>query len=417
MRAAAACSTAAANDGLERGELLQRIGVTGAFGFLGANFVSALIDARAARAPGARGARGASDYGITAFASRTVSNPLFNARDVAVESLDILDSEDLRRKFAGLDRVVHFAGRVDYRARAKRSVWDIDVLGTKAVFEAALAAGVSKVLYVSSISALGAACTHGAGAVLRDEGSSPYGDPLWPGSFASSADALAAVDASAAGDYGFLRGVRVAYFDAKLAGWELAKRYSREKGLAIVTIFPGTAVGGGDLHYAISALVDNVWEGRLRLSFEGSTSFMDARDLATGAILALTRGRPGEGYVIAGRDEDNLSYVDFQDLVASLAAREGRRAKRHPAVPPKGLLLGLARAAELALPKGSFNPAFVLAGSVHNVCSSAKARSELGYDPSTSLEPAILECRRFSEATRLARRTPRSTPAPMGHKG
>lgn len=360
---------------------MKRIGVTGAFGFLGANFVARLLD---------------EGWEIVAFASRTRANPLFDNRRVEIQDLDVLDRPGMARKFAALDAVAHFAGRVDYRPSAKRSVWDTDVLGTMRAFDAALAAGVPRLLYVSSICALGG----GIPGRLADEASVPYGDPSWPTSFASPAEALAAVAASAAGDYGFLRKVRVAYLDAKLAGWELAKSYYRERSLPVVTIFPGTAVGPGDLHFALSKLVDNVWEGRLRLSFQGSTAFMDARDLALGAALALQKGRLGEGYVIAGRDEDNLGYVEFQDLVASLARKEGRRAQRNPRVPPLKLLLALAGASELLMPDGDLTRSFVLSGAVRNICSSAKARAELGYEPASSLEPAILACRKFSEGIR-----------------
>jgi dihydroflavonol-4-reductase len=375
---------------------MKRIGVTGAFGFLGANFVSALLEGRRQL----RFSRG--DVRIVAFASRTRSNPLFDPSDVSVESLDILDYEDMVRKFSGLDAVAHFAGRVDYRSASRRAVWDTDVLGTKNVFDAALAAGVSKVLYVSSICALGAATTGRP----ADESCSPYGDPSWPISFSSSAEALAAVDASLAGDYRFVRGMKVAYLDSKLAGWELAKQYAREKGLPVVTIFPGTAVGAGDLHFAISKLVNNVWEGRLRLSFEGATSFVAARDLASGAVLALTKGRIGEGYVLGGRDEHNLGYIQFQDLIAKLARSELWFARRKPPALPRGLLLAIASVAELALPNGSLSRAFVLSGSLRNVCTSAKARAELGYEPARSLEPAVLECRRFTEARRASAKAP-----------
>ncbi len=366
---------------------MKKIGVTGAFGFLGANFVAALLE---------------EGYEVTAFASRTRSNPLFDPAAVTVEELDLLEGEGLARKFEGLDAVANFAGRVDYRPALMRSVWDADVLGAKAVFDAALAAGVRRVLNVSSICALGAGPSGG----LADEGCAPYGDPCWPISFASAEEALAAARASAAGDYGFLRGMRVAYLDAKLAGWELAKLYAREKGLDLVTIFPGTAVGAGDLHFAISKLVDNVWEGRLRLSFEGSTSFVAAKDLAKGAVLALKAGRAGEGYVLGGRDEHNLSYVEFQDMVAALARAELWFAQRRPAVLPLGLLLALASVAESFMPNGSLTRSFVLSGSLRNSCSSAKAFRELGYRPAASLEPAILECRRFMEAGRAYAKKP-----------
>jgi nucleoside-diphosphate-sugar epimerase len=69
---------------------------------------------------------------------------------------------------------------------------------------------------------------------------------------------------------------------------------------------------------------------------------------------------------------------------------------------PRCLLLALAAAAERAMPNGSLTRAFVLSGSLRNICSSARARAELGYEPGMSLETAILECRRFGEERREA---------------
>jgi dihydroflavonol-4-reductase len=382
---------------------MARIGVTGAFGFLGANFMKALLE------EGDELGFPAGSTRIVAFASKTRDNPLLDKpglrarfrESVSVESLDILDREDMARKFAGLDAVVHFAGLVDYRLSMKRRVWDTDVLGAKAVFDAALAAGLQKVLYVSSICVLGSGFGTGATGAERfcDEESPSYGDPRWPVSFASPEEALAAVEASLEGDYRFLDRSRIAYFDAKLAGWELAKQYARERGLPVVTVFPGTAVGAGDIHHAITTLVDLVWEGKLRLSFNGATSFVTARDFAKGAVLALGKGRIGEGYILSGREEHNLSYVEFQDLVASLARAEQWFAQRRPPVLPVSFLLALATLAESILPGTHLTRAFVLSGNLLSLpCSSAKACAELGYAPSSSIVPAIVECRRFAEA-------------------
>jgi nucleoside-diphosphate-sugar epimerase len=323
-----------------------------------------------------------------------------------VESLDVLDSGDMARKFAGLDALAHFAGRVDYSVRAKRAVWDANVLGTKRVLDAAIEAGLGRVLYVSSICVLGTETQGEPG--LLNESDSPYADNGSLNSFASPTEALDAVDRSSRGDYSFLREVRIAYFDSKLAAWELAKTYARERGQDIVTVFPGTAVGPGDLHYAISRLVDGVWDGSLGSSLEGATSFVDSRDFARGAVLAMGRGRGGESYVISGRDEDNLSYGEFMSLVARVARDNGGRPRarkpraRAPRAVPGGLALAAAAVAELVVPGAGLSRALVLSGTVRNVCSSSKARAELGYEPGPDLESAILECRRFSEALRDA---------------
>ena len=163
----------------------------------------------------------------------------------------------MARKFSGLDAVVHFAGRVDYRPACKRAVWDCDVLGAKRVFDAVLEAGVPK----SSTYPRSAPSGSGIAGRLADEASTPYGDPSWPIVLLVAAEALAAVEASDAGDYRFLDRVRVAYFDAKLAGWELGQGLrAATADLPVVTIFPARLVRGTSIT-SISQLVDKVWEG------------------------------------------------------------------------------------------------------------------------------------------------------------
>ena len=48
---------------------------------------------------------------------------------------------------------------------------------------------------------------------------------------------------------------------------------------------------------------------------------------------------------------------------------------------PRPILLGIAAVAERIAPRGSLTRSFVVSGSLRNVCSSAKARVELGYAP------------------------------------
>jgi dihydroflavonol-4-reductase len=380
----------------------MRIGVTGAFGFLGANFVAGLLARESCASGGsAREARARRGSGIVAFASRTRSNPLFDPEKVEVENLDVLDYEGMARAFEGFDVVAHFAGKVDFREKAKRAVWDADAIGAKRVFDAALAAGVGRVLYLSSINVLG----EPAPGALADEAGTPYGKPHCPTAFASPEAALEARERSLAGDYRFLDEVGVAYADAKLAAWELAKLYAKERGLPVVTVFPGTAVGAGDLHYAISALVDGVWDGKLGLCFDGATSFVRARDFAAGALLALERGATGESYVLSGRDEHNLSYSDFMELIGRIAREEGGRGIGRPLVLPRGLALAAAAAAERLAPKLGLMSALVRSGTFRNVCTSAKARAELGYEPGPDLAGAIAECRRFGGTAREPHRT------------
>ena len=121
----------------ESGEAMMRIGVTGAFGFLGANFIAAL------QARDRRTFFGGEEVEIVAFASRARSNPLFDASAVAIESLDILDRGGLQGKIRRPRRRGPFRreGRLSI-LREEGGLGGGTRWGSKRVFDAVLAAGV-----------------------------------------------------------------------------------------------------------------------------------------------------------------------------------------------------------------------------------------------------------------------------------
>ena len=207
--------------------------------------------------------------------------------------------------------------------------------------------------------------------------------------------------ASLDGDWTFLRRVRVPYFDAKLAAWELAQEYRRRRGLPVVCVFPGTAVGAGDTGMAIGGLVDRVVAGRLRLTLPGTTSFVAATDAARGIWLAARHGRPGASYLISGRERDNLSYADFMGVVARVARQRFDRPcpDRFVAMPAEPARL-VARLAEAVAPGSPLTLGLVLSGSVEHRFTSRRAGRELGYHPRQSLEDAVAECIEFNRRLR-----------------
>jgi dihydroflavonol-4-reductase len=363
----------------------MKICVTGAYGFLGANIVAEALQ------------RG---YDVRALYARNRVNPLFNPADVEALPLDITDPGSVKRATRACDAVIHMAGVVDFRRSKRKWVWDVNVLGTKHLFEACLRNDVSRVVDASSIAALGTVQGHG----LADERSAnPYTEDN-PSAFKSPAETASAIQASESGDYRFLARSRLTYFDAKLAAHELAKDYRLHRALPVITVFPGTAVGAGDIHASISQLIDSVWEGRLSLTYPGGSCFMDAGDFARGAISALERGRLGEGYILAGKDGDSMSYAAFMRLIARVAAQDaGRREGRGgPLVLPKPIALGASIAAELLVPGLGLSYGLALSACHRHAYTSAKAREEIGYEPVTPLIDSIRSCRAFSES--LAKR-------------
>ena len=359
----------------------MRIGVTGSAGFLGANLLRRL---HAARPTGAE---------LLPFHSTRTGNPLTEGLRLPSTHLDVTCRREVFERTRGLDVLFHLAGAVDYSKRNLRRTWDINVAGARNVFDAALANKIGRVVYVSSICILGAAAAPGA---LADETSDPYAGGGNPISFRDREQALQAVRASEGGDYGFLDGIRVPYFDSKLAAYELALEYRRRYGLPIVIVFPGTVVGAGDTSNSIMRLVSMVYRGRLRFTLPGGTSFSAALDISEGLRLAWLRGRDGEGYIVTGPSEDNLSYGGFMSRVALVSRREyARRVPSRFFRLPAAASRMAAQALQAVLPGAPLSEGLVLSGCLTQRFGHAKATRELGYEPRVNLDIAIRECIEF----------------------
>src|SRR3954469_19634985 len=70
---------------------------------------------------------------------------------------DVTDRDSVRRAMQGIDRVFHVAGTTSMRTRDRNRVFQVNVEGTRNVFEEALRADVGRAVLTSSSSAVGAA--------------------------------------------------------------------------------------------------------------------------------------------------------------------------------------------------------------------------------------------------------------------
>ncbi len=356
----------------------MRAGITGSVGFLGANLVSYLYGLRR------------DDLEVMPFFSNRRSNPLTEHLDPPYEHLDVTSKQEVIEKTQDLDVLFHLAGMVDYSRKNARKTWAVNVLGTKNIFDAVLRNNIQKLIYVSSINILG---TAGADPFLADESNSIYDSARNPISFHSRKQALEAVEASLRRDYRFLRHSRVSYFDSKLAAYELAVDYHRKFDLPVVVVFPGTAVGRGDVGISITKLVSLVFSGKLKFTLPGCTSFVSAEDVSEGIWLSYLHGKPGQSYIITGNEEDNLHYKEFMKRVAKVARTQYNRAVSESFVAvPAVVCYTLAGVLRLLSVDGELSEGLILSGSATHRFSHAKAGRELGYHPKVSLEHSIKAC-------------------------
>lgn len=303
--------------------------VTGATGYLGVDLVRVL------RAQG---------RDVRALARSDAGAARLDGLGTEVVRGDVTVPDSLGPAVAGVSRVFHLAGVVAHRAREDDRLRSVNVDGARNTLAACRAAGVERVVFVSSVAAVGPAATP---AHPRDEGAWMIdGDDGRP-------------------DFRYAR--------SKAAGEQLALEAAAD-GLDVVVANPGFAIGPGDVHRVSSWPVEEYLRGRLRFTIDGGLSYVDTRDIATGLLLTEERGRTGERYILTN-DDGNLSHRDFFARVGSVTGKPRRQLHL-----PKDLARPLLRAGtalRLPLPLDTDELA---SSSRWWFYTAAKARRELGFE-------------------------------------
>ena len=300
--------------------------VTGATGFVGA---------AVARALAGRGAR------LRVLARSSSPRRNLDGLEAEVVEGDMRDAASMSRALDGVGALFHVAA--DYRLWAPDPTEIVrnNLLGTEAVMQAALAAGVQRIVYTSSVATLSLAHTP------ADETS-----PL------NEADAIGA------------------YKRSKVAAERLVERMVAEQGLPAIIVNPSTPIGPGDVRPTPTGrIIVEAATGRVPAFVDTGLNLVHVDDVAEGHCLALEKGRVGDRYILGGQD------VSLRDMLAEIARLTGRRP---PSINlPRGPLYPLAVAAEMVGRITGKEPfltvdALKMAGH-HMFFSSAKAERELGY--------------------------------------
>jgi len=219
---------------------------------------------------------------------------------------DVLDRRSLAAAFAGVDTVFHLAGRNEMCPADPEGLERVNVGGTVNVVEAAIDAGVRRLVHTSSAASLG----ERRGTVGAE--TSPH-----RGSYLS------------------------AYERSKhLSELEVLARSHR---LEVVVVNPSSVQGPGRAT-GTGALILSAARGRLPVLVDTRLSLVDIDDCARGHLLAAERGRPGERYVL------NSFTIPVREALGLLAAELGVPV-RVPLLPPALVgwpVVALAAAAERA---------------------------------------------------------------------
>lgn len=280
----------------------MRVLITGATGFLGAQLCRRFL---------------AEGCEVTAFHRPSSDLTRLAGLAVAHAAGDVTDADAVRRAVAGHDVVLHAAANLTYWRQVRAAQARVNVAGTRHVAAACLAAGVRRLVHVSSVAAIGIPT-----------------NPRRPANEAFPFN---------------LDGSGLYYHQSKRRAEDEIAAAAR-RGLDAVVVNPGTIFGPDGVSYRGGGMLAKVGRRPVVPYFTGGINVVQVDDVVDGIGRALERGAAGERYILGG---ENVSYrriaalslkhqglrrtfVPVPSLVtwaaATLLAPVGARTGRRPAI-------------------------------------------------------------------------------------
>lgn len=236
--------------------------VTGGAGLLGAELITQLLSL---------GKKVRAIYHTT---------PLHQFNDQQIEKFecDILDVIGLEEAMAGIEQVYHCAAVISFNTSKRNKMFKINIEGTANVVNAALEAGIKKMVHVSSVAALG-----------RIRENEPVNENMnWTEETSNSK-----------------------YGQSKYLG-ELEVWRGIGEGLDAVIVNPVVILGNGNWNEGSLKMFRSVYN-EFPWYTDGVTGFVDVRDLAGAMILLMESNYSAQRFIISA---ENRSFGDVFTLIA-----------------------------------------------------------------------------------------------------
>jgi dihydroflavonol-4-reductase len=310
--------------------------LTGATGFVGAAVLRTLI---------------AAGHNVRALVRPNSDRRNLSGVDCEIFFGDLAEPGSLKRAVRGCEALFHVAA--DYR------LWVLDpekmnrvnVEGTVELIQAAATAGVSRIVYTSSVATLR----------LRDDG--------------------APVDE----EYGAqLSDMIGPYKQSKYLAEREVKRLVVQAGIPVIIVQPSAPFGPGDVKPTPTGrLVIEAASGRMPAYVSTGLNVVHVDDVGIGHLLAYEKGRVGETYILGG---ENRTLQWILETIAELTGHSPPRIRL-----PHWLVMPVAYMVEgVTRIRGSGEPMITI-DSVRMArklmyFSIEKARRELGYSPRAPVE-------------------------------
>ena len=241
--------------------------VTGGTGFIGSSIVRELLHA---------------DYEVRVLIRN--GSDTRNLEGLKIERVigDITNPASLAAAVRGCTHVFHAAALYSFWVTVPGLIERVNVQGTRNVLQAALEAGIERVVYTSSVAAL----------AVPDKG--------------SPVDETTPIDSSK---------IIGTYKKSKYAAEQVALEYAA-KGLPVVIVNPSFPVGPRDIKPTPTGqtIVDFL-NRRLPAYVDTGMNVVDVEDVARGHVLAAERGRIGERYILGGK---NMTMGELLALLSKI---------------------------------------------------------------------------------------------------
>jgi nucleoside-diphosphate-sugar epimerase len=264
----------------------DRIFITGGTGFLGAYIIRELV---------------AKGYRVKAMRRRNslphfIEPAIFEKVDWI--RADLFDLPALYEAMDEVDAVIHSAAKISFLPKEKKEMFKTNIEGTANIVNTAIDKEIKKLVYVSSVAALGR--TKNAGMV--NEGN-PWDEINPHSNYASSK------------------------YHAEMEVWR-----AMGEGLNAAIVNPSTIIGYGDWNTGSCAIFKTVHD-EFPWYTTGANGFVDVADVARAVVLLMESDIRGERFLVSG---ENSSFRDLFNRIADGFS------KKHPSLKATPFLAAVA---------------------------------------------------------------------------
>ncbi len=237
--------------------------VTGATGLVGSHLISALL---------------AKGFSVKALYRSEI--PSFNdSQKIQWIKADILDVVAMEQAMEGVTQVYHCAAIVSFSSKNKEALHHTNIEGTANIVNACLNATVEKLVFVSSVAALGR---------IREE--------------QTINEKMNWTEETSNSEYGKSK------YLAEMEVWR-----GMGEGLNIAIVNPVIILGPGDWTKGSSALFKSAYD-EFPWYTEGSSGFVDVLDVVDAMILLMESNISSQRYIISGA---TLKYKEVFTMIAN----------------------------------------------------------------------------------------------------